>query len=78
MATNINSAQDRHELRRARRIHGIGLAGPILLVTLGVLFLMGEFVPYWGVGKTWPVLLIVFGLARLIESAWAGGSPPSR
>lgn len=72
MATNFNSANDRDELRRTRRTHRMGLTCPILLVALGVLFLVGRFVPYWGVSKTWPVILIVVGLARLLESVWPG------
>ena len=40
--------------------------GPILLIVLGLLF-VGE---YWGqypFYKTWPVLLIVYGLLKLLE-----------
>lgn len=77
MATNLNSTPDREELRRRRRAHGVGLTGPILLVTLGALFLVGQFIPYWGVGRTWPVILIVIGLTRLFESVLAGRSTPS-
>lgn len=77
MVTNFNSVQERDEVRSAQRAHGVGVTGPILLVTLGVLFLVGEFVPYWGVGRTWPVILIVVGLARVLESVWAGRSMPS-
>ena len=77
MASNFNSEQDRYELRRARRAQRIGLTGPILLIALGVMFLVGQLVPYWGVGKTWPVILIVIGLAKVIESVWAGRSTPS-
>lgn len=77
MATQLNSEQNRHENRRARRSRRPGLTGPILLIALGVMFLVGQFVPEWGVGKTWPVILIVVGLARLIESAWGAGSTSS-
>lgn len=77
MGNDFNSAADRAQLRRRRRGHGASLAGPILLVTLGVLFLIGQFVPYWGVGRTWPVILIVIGFTKLLESVWAGRSTPS-
>ncbi len=46
--------------------------GPVLLVSVGVLFLLSEFVPGLGIEKTWPVLLVEVGLVRLIES----GNPP--
>lgn len=60
--------------RRRERHERYSLAGPIILVTLGILFLIGQFVPAWGVTKTWPVLLIVFGLTKLLESARAKGA----
>ncbi|HXH50266.1 MAG TPA: DUF5668 domain-containing protein [Terriglobia bacterium] len=78
MASNFSSEQDRYELRRARRAQRMGLTGPILLVALGVMFLVGQFVPHWGVGRTWPVILIIIGLARLFESVLAARSTPPR
>lgn len=74
MATHLNSEQNRNESRSAHRARRLGLTGPILLIALGVMFLVGQFIPEWGVGKTWPLILIVIGLARLIESAWAARS----
>ncbi len=47
----------------------IGLIGPLVLITLGVLFLLEELVPYWGLGRTWPALLVVIGVVKLIESS---------
>jgi hypothetical protein len=47
--------------------------GPILLIVLGLLF-VGE---YWGqypFYKTWPVLLIVYGLLKLLEHLAPDGS----
>jgi hypothetical protein len=41
-----------------------GYIGPIVLVTLGVLFLVAEFYPrlsFWN--TTWPIFLIVLGIA---------------
>ena len=46
-----------------------GLAGPVLLIVLGVVFLLPEFYPDWGVRKTWPVLLVAVGIAKLIDAA---------
>jgi hypothetical protein len=47
----------------------LSLAGPVILVTLGVLFLVDEFVPGWGISRTWPVLLIIIGVLKLLDSA---------
>jgi len=42
--------------------------GPILLITLGTLLAVDHFgpFPFW---RTWPVLIIVFGLLKLLERA---------
>ena len=45
-----------------------GLIGPVFLITLGIVFLIGQFVPEWGVRKTWPLLLIVIGVLKLLDS----------
>jgi hypothetical protein len=42
------------------------IRGPITLITLGVLFALNNFTNY-GFDKTWPVLLIVFGLLSLMR-----------
>jgi membrane-bound ClpP family serine protease len=44
------------------------LTGPVILITLGVVFLVDQFVPGWGISKTWPVLLVVIGVVRLLDS----------
>ena len=76
MTTELNPNQDRYEARYNRRARRISLTGPIILIALGAMFLVGEFVPEWGVNKTWPFLLIVIGLAKLLDSAWPGRSTP--
>ncbi|HLJ14418.1 MAG TPA: hypothetical protein VKV15_07980 [Bryobacteraceae bacterium] len=48
----------------AALVHAI--RGPILLITLGVLVAVDHFGGY-SFGRTWPLLLIVFGLLALIE-----------
>jgi membrane-bound ClpP family serine protease len=50
-----------------------GLAGPVILIALGVIFLVGEFVPDWSIRRTWPVLLIVIGILKLLDSAMPAG-----
>jgi hypothetical protein len=39
--------------------------GPIILITVGVLFALNNFTPY-GFSQTWPVLLIVIGLLSFL------------
>ena len=41
------------------------IRGPIILITVGVLFLVDHFTGY-GFHLTWPVLLIVLGVLRLL------------
>ena len=42
------------------------IRGPILLITLGTLLAVDHFGP-WGFWRTWPVLIILFGLLKLLE-----------
>src|ERR1022692_2261990 len=42
------------------------IRGPVTLITVGVLFALNNFTPY-SFDKTWPVLLIVFGLMSLLR-----------
>ena len=48
------------------------LMGPVILITIGLMFLVGQFIPGWGFGKTWPALLIVIGIIKLLDV----GRPP--
>jgi hypothetical protein len=44
-----------------------GLMGPLMIITLGVLFLVGEYTRY-SFGELWPVLLIVAGIVLTAQS----------
>ena len=44
------------------------LMGPILLITIGVIFLLGRFTPY-GFERLWPVILLVAGGVLLAQSS---------
>jgi len=44
------------------------IRGPIMLITVGTLFAVDHFGPY-GIGRTWPVILIVLGVLKLAERA---------
>jgi LiaI-LiaF-like transmembrane region len=52
--------------------HRTSLMGPVVLITVGLMFLVAQFVPDWGFGRTWPALLIVVGVIKLLDS----GRPP--
>ena len=41
---------------------------PVILVTIGVLFLIGEYSGRYTFGELWPVILIVIGIVKLLES----------
>ena len=41
------------------------ITGPVILITVGVLFLIDRFSQF-GFGQTWPVLLIVIGILKLL------------
>ena len=43
-----------------------GYMGPVMLITLGVLFLIDQYTMY-GIGQTWPIFLIVIGLVKLVQ-----------
>lgn len=42
------------------------IQGPVLLIALGVLLALDQFGSL-SFGRTWPVLLIIFGLFKLME-----------
>jgi hypothetical protein len=45
------------------------IRGPLMLITLGVLVSIDYFQGISFTGRTWPVLLIVFGLLKLLEKS---------
>lgn len=45
-----------------------GLVGPVMLITLGVLFLIAQFTR-WDFRDLWPVILIVLGVLKAVEYA---------
>jgi|YelNatPaOPRAMG01_1025707.scaffolds.fasta_scaffold53346_3 hypothetical protein len=72
MATDATTQNTSDQARPVRHTGHYGLTGPLLLIAIGVMFLVGQFEPAWGISRTWPVLLIVLGLAKLLEAAWPG------
>lgn len=45
-----------------------GLVGPVILITLGVLFLLSTF-DIWHFHRSWPILLIAIGVAKVLSSS---------
>jgi hypothetical protein len=43
-----------------------GMMGPAVLITLGTLFLIGEFSSF-EFHRSWPVLLLVIGIVKLLQ-----------
>lgn len=52
------------------------IRGPILLIALGVLLTLDQLTPY-SFGRTWPVLLILFGLLKLLERMFGREAGPA-
>lgn len=44
-----------------------GLMGPAILITIGVLFFIGQISWNYDFGRTWPVILIVVGIVKLLS-----------
>jgi hypothetical protein len=55
------------------------MTGPVILIVLGVLLLLNNLYPnQYPIGRVWPVLLVVIGIAKVLESIiHRGGKPPS-
>ena len=53
------------------------MLGPLLLIVLGVLFLLNNMFPeVFRFSKMWPVILIVIGLAKVLEYLQRGPGKP--
>jgi LiaI-LiaF-like transmembrane region len=44
-----------------------GLMGPVTLIAVGVIFLLGQYTPY-GFNYLWPLLLIVPGIVMVVQA----------
>ncbi|HEV2306622.1 MAG TPA: DUF5668 domain-containing protein [Candidatus Acidoferrales bacterium] len=44
-----------------------GLMGPAILITIGLLFFFGQYNWHYSIDRTWPVILIVIGVVKLLS-----------
>jgi fatty acid desaturase len=65
---NYSQAQNYAEVQSYNLIQAI--RGPIMLIALGSLVAMDYFGVY-GFGRTWPILIILFGVLKLLEKVTA-------
>jgi len=49
--------------------------GPILLIVLGLLVLI-DYMGIYGFNRTWPVLIILFGVMKFLEQITKTAPPP--
>jgi len=61
--------------RAAVYVHAI--RGPVLLIVIGILFAVQQWdiLPFY---KTWPLILIMIGVMKLIERAVSPGQPAAQ
>lgn len=46
------------------------IRGPIMLILVGILFVLGQR-GWFGIGVTWPILIIAYGVLKLLERSFA-------
>lgn len=56
----------RGEADKDRRRRNTSLVGGVILICLGLLFLVNNFLPWFGLVKLWPLIIIILGLALVI------------
>jgi membrane-bound ClpP family serine protease len=60
-------AEEQGKVCRCAHCRVRGLMGPVILITVGVLFLVGEYSPY-GFFDLWPIILIVIGAVLVAQA----------
>lgn len=51
------------------------IRGPVMLITVGSLFAL-DHMGMFSFGRTWPLLIIMFGVMKLLERVVATPQPP--
>jgi hypothetical protein len=56
-------------------LYAQAIRGPILLITIGVLFALQQagVLPF---SRTWPLLIIIIGVVKLVERMFIGPAAP--
>jgi len=44
-----------------------GLMGPVILITLGILFFIGQYNWHYSFERLWPIILIVIGVVKVLS-----------
>ncbi|HVB35850.1 MAG TPA: DUF5668 domain-containing protein [Candidatus Acidoferrales bacterium] len=44
-----------------------GLMGPVILITIGILFFVGQYNWHYSFERLWPVILIVIGVVKVLS-----------
>jgi hypothetical protein len=65
-STNTGTLDPRYHARR--------LMGPAIITTIGILFLLAEL-DVAAFHRTWPIILLVIGAVKLLQSSVAGAGP---
>jgi hypothetical protein len=56
-----------------------GLMGPAILITLGILFFIGQYNWHYSFERLWPIILIVIGVVKVLsETASTEGHVDAR
>ncbi len=50
------------------RRHRGGMTGGVILIVVGLLFLVSQFVPGFEIGKLWPLILVALGISAILRS----------
>jgi len=52
----------------APQSHRGGLTGGLILIAIGAVFLVSQFVPGLDIGKLWPLILVAIGVSMILRS----------
>ncbi len=65
---NVPAAAAQVRPQPAQKERRGGLTAGLILISLGAIFLISNFIPELGIGKLWPLLLVVIGFILITKS----------
>jgi phage shock protein C len=68
MENNQQNFQQQPDNQPKKHKNNGSITGGVILITLGVLFLIDQFIPGVDFGDLWPVVLVVIGVVMIIRS----------